>query len=261
MKPEPRPKVELDWQALIETALTMPGSVGNTYERFYPYSFGNQVLLMMQGVREPIATYDGWRKLGRQVLKGSKAKTIIRPVIIEKKDEAGDVESRAVRFKSVNAIFALSDTEGEELPPVELPTWSLDAALETLDIKQVPFRTLSGNSQGYSIGREFAVNPVAVRPMGTTFHELGHIVLKHTEAEQLAEYQTHRGMMEFQAEATSFLTMNELEQITEADATHSRGYIQHWLRRDRPDDTTIRQVFVATNTILKAGRVWVAEAA
>lgn len=248
----------LDWQALIETALTAPGSVGNVYSRFYPYSFTNQMLLMMQGVMEPVATYKRWQDLGRQVLKGSKAKQIIRPVILEQKDEAGDVESRSIRFKAVRCLFGLSETEGDELPPPpEPPDWSLDTALQTLDIKRVTFQHLDGNCQGYSTGREYAINPIAANPTRTTYHELGHIVLGHTESDELAEYQHHRGIKEFQAEATSFLTMNELELITPEDASHSRGYIQHWMRDERPPDTAIRQVFTATDKILRAGRATV----
>jgi hypothetical protein len=51
--------------------------------------------------------------------------------------------------------------------------------------------------------------------------------------ESLAEYETHRGIMEFQAEATAYLTMIELEQLDEATAMRSRGYIQDWLRDER----------------------------
>src|SRR6266567_831963 len=70
----------IDWGKIIETALTTPGNVGNTYNRFYEYSFLNQIYLRMQGVQEPVATYKRWQAIGRQVLKGSKAKEIIRPV-------------------------------------------------------------------------------------------------------------------------------------------------------------------------------------
>lgn len=244
----------LDWNQLIETALTVEGSVGNTYNRFYDYSFTNQMLLMMQGVCEPVATYKRWQDLGRQVLKGSKAKAIVRPVFIEKKDEAGEVTASIKRFKMVKCLFGVSETEGEELPPFEVPAWNMDQALTTLEVRQVPYSSLNGNSQGYSMGRDFAINPVAVNPLRTTFHELGHIVLGHTEGERRTEYATHRGLMEFQAEATAYLTTNELGVQTDEDRAHSRGYIQGWLRDERPPEASIREVFSATDRILKAGR-------
>lgn len=71
----------------------------------------------------------------------------------------------------------------------------------------------------------------------------------------LGEYSTHRGVFEFQAEATAYLSMKELDRLDEATATRSRGYIQDWLKGERPPDKAIRQVFAATDQILKAGRI------
>jgi hypothetical protein len=137
---------------------------------------------------------------------------------------------------------------------VQLPEWDVDAALAKLNITKVPFRKNDANIQGYARGREIALNPFAVHPGKTLMHELGHVVLGHTLPETITEYETHRGIMEFQAEATAHLTMNELGQLTDAMATHSRGYIQDWLNGERPPDKAIREVFRATDVILKAGR-------
>jgi hypothetical protein len=53
MKPDRSPeRRDLDWQAMIETALTALGRMGDTYNRFYNYSFMNQLLQLKQGVRE-----------------------------------------------------------------------------------------------------------------------------------------------------------------------------------------------------------------
>ena len=72
----------IDWRATLTEALNAPGSLGNTYTRFYNYSFLNQIRLMMQGTREPVATYNRWIELGRQVRKGSKAKVVLAPVLV-----------------------------------------------------------------------------------------------------------------------------------------------------------------------------------
>src|SRR5580765_1291337 len=101
----------IDWPTLIETALNTPGSVGNVYNRFYEYSFLNQMFLRMQGVNEPVATYKRWQTLGRQVLRGSKAHAIIRPIVIEKKNEQGETEDKMLRFKPVNCLFTVSQTD------------------------------------------------------------------------------------------------------------------------------------------------------
>jgi len=255
MKPERSPeRRDLDWQALIETALTAPGNLGDTYSRFHQYSFMNQLLLLMQSVEGPVATYQRWKSIGRQVLKGSRAAEIVRPITIAKKNDDGEVESSFTRFKFVKCIFGYNQTEGEELPPAETPGWDLDTALRELEIKRAPFRELNGNVQGFSWGRNIAVNPVATDPLGTTYHELGHVVLGHTGPDKAAQYATHRGIYEFQAEATSYLTMHELGVMGEEQASESRAYIQGWIRDERPSDTAVRQVFGATDAILRAGR-------
>jgi hypothetical protein len=245
---------EIDWAKIIETALTAPGNVGNVYNRFYSYSFLNQMYLRMQGVYEPVATMKRWNALGRTVLAGSKAKEIIVPIFARKPKEDEDEEALLIGFKGVRRIFTLSQTEGIELPPVVFPEWDIDTALAQLGISRMPFRKNDGNIQGYARGSEIALNPFAAHPNKTLMHELGHIVLGHTTPEALAEYEQHRGVMEFQAEATAHLTMNELGQLTDEMATHSRGYIQGWLEGGRPPDKAIREVFRATDLILKAGR-------
>ncbi len=255
----PQEQRTIDWSEVIETALTAPGNMGNTYDRFYNYSYLNQIYLRIQGIQEPVATLKRWNAIGRTVLKGSKAKEIIRPLIVEQKQEDDTVESRLIGFKVVRCIFTLSDTEGAELPTSQLPEWYANNALQQLHIRQVTFNELNPNIQGYSRGKDVAINPVAVNPTKTLIHEIAHIVLGHTVPEAFKEYVTHRGLKEFEAEATAYLTMNELGQLDEQTATVSRGYIQNWLDSQRPPDHSIRRVFSATNVILKAGRIIVNE--
>lgn len=253
-KPTTTHAKEFEWQRLIEVAVSVPGHLGEVYNRFYSYSFLNQVYLLSQGLREPVATYKRWQTLGRQVLRGSKAYAIVRPIVVEQPNDDSNNPDKVVRFKRVNCLFGVSQTEGDDLPSVELPGWRLDQAIDALDVRQVPYQLLNGNVQGYSAGREYAVNPVAANPLHTALHELGHIVLGHTLPEARADYVLHRGSKEFQAEATAHLVLNELGQLTDETASHSRGYIQNWLHDERPADAEIRQVFTATDTILKAGR-------
>jgi antirestriction protein ArdC len=247
---------ELDWAALIEVALSLPGSVGDTYNRFYDYSFMNQLLLMLQGVTEPVATYNKWLELGRQVRKGERAYVINRPIVVKRKQDEGSEEPTQTyrRFKLVKCLFTVSQTDGESLPEVQAKGWDLTTALKALDVKQVPYASIDGNVQGYSRAREYALNPTCVDPTHTTFHELAHIVLGHTTDAGIADYMRHRGQMEFQAEAVAYLVMNEVGQLSERAASHSRGYIQSWVRDERPDERTIRAIFTATDSILKAGR-------
>lgn len=242
-----------EWNTLLETALNVEGSLGNTYNRFYNYSFMNQIHLMLQGLTEPVATYKVWQSLNRQVKKGSKAKYIIKPVFYKSDKEAEEYELKG--FRPVNCIFSYSDTDGEELPPVELEKWHILTACENLNIKEVTYRSIDGNTAGYSTGREYAINPVAKYPLKTTMHELAHIVLGHTTEESHAEYKTHRGIKEFEAETTALLLMKELEAHPKLwNESESRAYIQGWLKKQKPEEKSIKRIFKAVNDILTAGK-------
>ncbi|MFJ6416490.1 ArdC-like ssDNA-binding domain-containing protein [Paeniglutamicibacter sp. NPDC091659] len=247
--------VNIEWQKLLEEALTLEPGEMTSYNRFYNYSMLNQLLLHSQGVREPVATYAKWQELGRQVQKGSKAKAILRPIFYKGTNDQGEEEQKVKGFKMVNCLFTVSETEGEELPEYEPPTWNKERALGALAIVQVDFEQINGNVAGYSYERNVAVSPVAKYPFKTLLHEIGHVTLGHTSEQGLEDYREHRGIKEFQAESTAYLTMNELQATDQFDAAESRGYIQGWLRNGRPDDAAIRQVFTATDKILKAGRL------
>jgi hypothetical protein len=250
---------EIDWAKVMETALTMPGDVGNIYNRFHTYSKHNQVHFWEQGIREPVAKMKLWNALGRMVIPGSKAYEVYVPIFAKKDKNDPDAEPVYLRSIPVRRVFTYSQTAGTELPPVEIPEWDTELALATLGVARVQFRRNDANLQGYAKGKEIAINPFAVHPNKTLMHELGHVVLGHTTPEMIEQYEQHRGIFEFQAEATAHLTMNELSQLTDEMATHSRGYIQGWLKGERPPDKAIHEVFTATDRILKAGRIAVGE--
>jgi hypothetical protein len=252
----------LDWPKILATALTSPGNLGDTYSRFHDYSLANIMLFRMQGLFEPVASYTTWKRLGRQVVRGSRAKDVIVPVLVNEpavEDEAIDEKrervARLIGFKVVPAVFGLSDTIGPKISPQPTPGWELERALEQLGIREAPFDMPDGNMQGYSRGLEFAINPIAVNRTKTVFHELGHIVLGHTLPARHEQYATHRGIIEFQAEAVAYLAMNEVGQLDERTSALSRGYIQHWLQDEKPSDQAIQHVFRAADAILRAGRV------
>ena len=235
---------QIDWNKAIETALNVKGNLGNTYNRFYNYSYTNQILLLMQGVNEPVATYKKWLELKRQVAKHSKGKYIIKPVFYKNDEE----EQELAGFRLIKCLFGLSDTTGEELPPVEIKEFNLDKALKDLKIEQIKFNKLNGNIQGYSKNNQFAINPMAVNPTKTTFHELAHVVLGHTKGVN----SDHKGLKEFQAEITAYLILKELNIPFKEEV--SRAYIQDWLDGKKPDEKAIKDVFRAVSKILTAGR-------
>lgn len=246
---------KLDWRALLQDALDTPGDTMGNFSRFHQYSFLNTLLLYQQGARGPIASYQRWKGLGRQVMRGEKGMTIIRPINVKTRelDEHGEPK-RILKFKPVNGAFQYSQTQGDEIPMPEVPEWDVDRALEKLDIKRVPFDIIEGNVHGYSFKRNVALNPVAPNPLGTIAHEVGHILCGHTTDENIAQYQTHRGTYEFEAEGTAYLAMKELGQLSITEASQSRGYLQSWMQTEQPSERSIRQVFMATDKLLRAGR-------
>ena len=258
-------ETRVDWPGLMQEALTAPGNLGNTYSRFHNYSITNELLFMMQGIHEPVASASRWKQLGREVTNWKQRKEVIVPQFAkepappppedEPLEEKRERVARLIGFKVVRAVFPLSATDGPERKPAPIPGWDLQTALGKLAVKEVPFDSTDGNLQGFSHGLEFAINPIAVNPNKTRFHELAHILLGHTLPHHFEEYQAHRGVMEFQAEGTAYLVMNELELMDEETASHSRGYIRHWLGEEQPPDQAIRQVFTAADRILRARRV------
>jgi hypothetical protein len=254
---------KLDWQKLLDEALTAPGNLGNVYSRFHDYSITNMMLFMMQGIREPVASASRWKQLGRPVTDWKARKEVIVPVFAKEPpppedepiEEKRERVARLIGFKAVRAVFPLSATDGPMLEPQLTPGWDLQTALTKLGVREVPFHQIDGNMQGWSKGLEMGINPVAVNRNKTVMHELGHIVLGHTLPEHHAEYVLHRGVSEFQAEAAAYLVMNELELLDDETAGHSRGYIRHWLGEEQPPDKAIQQVFRAADAILRAGRI------
>lgn len=249
---------KVDLAHILDDALELPGTIAPYYSYFHPYSFTNMVYLYQQGAREIVGTYRAWQTVGRHVVRGSKAYEIIRPIIVEQPipdDPDGETEPALIGFKPVRCIFTLSQTDGEALAPKETPGWHLTHALGNLGIRQVEFRSLDGNLQGYSRGAEIAVSPIAANPLKTTIHEMGHLVLGHTLPHHFEEYQTHRGVMEFQAEGVAYLVLNELGAMDEQAAQQSRGYIWHWLRSEQPPEQAVRQVLTAADRVLRAGRL------
>lgn len=275
----------IDWQATLVEALNAPGSLGKTYNRFYNYSFLNQIRLMMQGVFEPVATYRVWQGLGRQVVKGSKAKAVLAPILVnrEAKDANGVPAIGAdgkpmkrqvlIGFRDSNTVFGYSDTTGDDLPDTQVPDWDEATALEELNVLRVKFADIDGNTQGYSFvdkkngQRKLAINPVAQFPTHVLMHELAHLVLGHCK-DMVDGKPCDRGTLEFEAEATAYLLLKELE-VTEDgwDASESRAYIQSWLNmsdgtavEQEPNedakavDKHVSRIFSAVQKIIAAGR-------
>lgn len=260
MRREPTPQLEKPTdEALFETLLTLPGSTGETYNRFHRYSQRNIGFLALQGCApEPVATYNRWKELGRQVRRGEKAYSILRPIQLRIPGEevAGikvEEDRQIRRFKVVRALFSYGQTEGDELPPYEPQEWSRDRALGALGINLVNFEQYDGNIGGYAYGRNVAINPMAPYPLRTLLHEMSHVEHGHTTPDEHEAYKSHRGPREFEAEASAFLTLNELGALDDETARVSRGYCQGWMQDQQPTEQTFKKILNVSTRVLTAG--------
>lgn len=110
-----------DWKQLLEDALNLPGKLSTAYSMFHRYSLANRLWAIAQLMKRglpiaPIASYNRWKQLGRQVKRGEKALSLFVPRLYRKKDESGeatDSKDRLVGFMVKHHWFSLDQTEGE----------------------------------------------------------------------------------------------------------------------------------------------------
>jgi hypothetical protein len=272
--PPPSPA---DWPALLIDAVNTPGVISEAYRRFWHYSTSNQLLAWFQCLQRnlqlgPLNTFLGWKACGRSVKKGEKALTLCMPVTMKRRSlasgrsendvaddrsTAGDDAERPATTMTLFTFkphwFVICQTEGADYVPTSVPAWDEATALRTLMIDRIPFTHPDGNCQGFAVDRQVAVSPIAFLPHRTLFHELGHVVLGHTqELHRLddAEESTPRCLREVEAEAVALICC---ESLALSGIEFSRGYLQHWLGTEKIPEKSAQKIFKAADRILKAG--------
>jgi hypothetical protein len=268
----------------LADAVNQPGIISTAYSRFWNYSVGNQILAMIQCMERgiepgPINTFKGWIEIGRRVKKGEKAISLCMPVKIKRKLQQtisepsehnlsnradsqssdgknslaeGEKPSLRTVFTYKSHWFVLSQTEGADCIPTEMPDWSEACALQRLRIERVAFQHPNGNCQGYALSGSIAVSPIAALPHKTLFHELAHVVLGHTaETGTLDDHDlTPRNLREVEAECVALICC---ESLGLAGIPECRGYVQNWLGKEVIPERSAQRIFKAADAILKAG--------
>lgn len=249
---------ENKWSDLLKAAVSEPGLILKAYSNFHTYSLGNQIAAIVQCCQRklevgPINTYVGWQKLNRQVKKGEKAIRLCMPLTRKVKEkESSEDQTVITNFVWKPNWFVLSQTNGEPVAMLEVPTWNKERALAVLGIQEVPFVETNGNVQGYARKREVAISPLAAMPHKTLLHELAHIELSHTLESDFSDSEiTPRNLREVEAEAVALLLCESLEL---PGSEFCRGYIQNWLQGDVIPEKSAMKIFGAADRILKAGK-------
>jgi hypothetical protein len=181
---------QLQFRDLLKRAVSEPGTISAAYTAFHDYSIGNQLAALFQCTLRkipvgPISTLKNWKSKGRYVKRGEKAIWLCMPITGKKtvKDEITGEESadHYTFFVWKPRWFVLAQREGQEYKPdAIINAWNRAKALEGLNIEERPFEMIDGNCQGYSQHRAIAINPLAVNPIKTTIHEMGHVLCGHT---------------------------------------------------------------------------------
>ena len=247
----------INYNDLLNEAINNPGEIAACYSYFHKYSIFNQTLLYCQGCKSPVATYKQWQDLGRNVIKGSKAKEICRPFFKKEYNEKGEKIDIFAGFTFVKAMFTLEETEGEEYKneEVKFPTLNKDNLLNALGIEQIPFEDVNGNKQGYAYTglKQIAINPLATYPQKTLLHEIAHCLLHGETSETFnSELCLSQNIKEVEAETTAYIIGVFLNILSDDEKIASRGYIQHWAQLNPIEDKTAKRIFGAVDKIYKA---------
>jgi len=56
-------QARIEWGALLDEALTAPGSLTGVYDCFHDTASPTMLLFRMQGIHEPVASFSGWKSL------------------------------------------------------------------------------------------------------------------------------------------------------------------------------------------------------
>ena len=226
-----------DWRALLE-GLARLG-------KFSPlrYSFANQVLLVAQGADlRGVGGFDAWKRAGRSVRKGAKARVVLAPVTFkvsrEDRETGETIEVLGRMFRTIS-VFDYSQTEGVELKAPELPR--VDApeafensietlravalALEGSPVSAITFveSSLNGANGWYDrLSREIVVvtgSRSRADIFRTLVHETAHAIL-HGNADH-----HERPVKEVEAESTAFVVAHALGLET---GCYSFPYVAIW---------------------------------
>lgn len=229
-----------DWLKFIETTATIgPASTRR-------FSFMNQIWLMIQGSSGHTATYNGWRKLGRTVVKGAKAVTVLKPVMVPEKgsdgkpvlNADGKAVMRLVGFQSLNQ-FRVEDTvdlaTGEKgytppPPPVDV-THDFEAWKHLLPVFEEQFKvsitfvddTGNGTNGFFRFSDRAIVVKTGGRSSGAVFRTLCH-ELAHSELHPDASHD-ERSVREMEAESVAAVVCRAMGMPTDG---YSFNYVAVW---------------------------------
>ena len=202
--------------------------------KFHRYSWHNTMLIAMQRPEaSQVAGYRAWQKLGRQVCKGERGITIFAPCPWKRETDDGETE-QGIFFRAVH-VFDVGQTDGPELPTVDVPDVESTADALLADLVRVAdgrgirvtFGPLSGGLFGVSKGGSVDVDNT--HPTGqqakTLAHELAHEALHKSKEQRDTMPEKTRTVAELEAESVAYVVCTHFGLDVEVRASR---YIALW---------------------------------
>lgn len=246
-------KYNVEAVELINKFLSEPGIISKCYSTFTNYSIMNGLALMYQ-IRGrglalgPCASFAKWKAQGGKVKKGEKALWVNVPCkvkITDKKVNEEEDDKVITCFYWKPCVFTLAQVDIDMKPEPVQTKWDKDKMLKELNICEIPFEMVNGNTQGYSCEKGVAINPLGMHKTRTLVHEVAHYLLHISK-----KCKTEHAIKEVEAELTSALVGYALG-LDGAD--EARGYVQHYLGSNKLTNKSALRVLACANKILKAG--------
>ena len=158
--------------------------------RFHAYSYNNALLILSQRPSATrVASYQTWRTLERQVVRGEPGIKILYPMLKRLvDDDTGELHEQLVGF-GIGHVWDVSQTVGKPLPTRSLPELDSRAGLgllrnlyevaqqESLVVTNVPAWQLETSLAGFyrRASRQIVIREAAPSQMTVTLaHELAH---------------------------------------------------------------------------------------
>lgn len=226
--------------------------------RFHNYSFNNIFLIKAQrSDATRVAGYKKWQSLKRQVKKGEKGIVIFVPIRRTVEDEDGNQITIVKNFGTA-VVFDISQTEGEDLPTVDLPVADLTTNSEAgialadklttfLAQEQVSFAIENTKpAHGYYAPgkKHIAIDEdlTGDQFVKTLTHEVVHYVADHRGL-------TSREDGETVAEGAAFVVLNHFG-IDSSDYTF--GYVAGWAQDKEVLTRNLTAIQKSAQTVIAA---------
>jgi len=221
------------------------------FSKFHNYSFYNRILIYIQRPDATrVASYKTWQSKFRQVNKGSKAITVLAPIISKTNKDGEDDDnitssSDVKGFRAVN-VFDISDTtpmDSRGEVPDTPKWWSDNTPSETAEELFTAVSELAkdmginvqqddakGGEKGFSSGNHINISSSVsgVGKLSTMIHELAH-ELMHWKKSSIyyidnGEGNEKRALQELQAESVSYVVLKHYD----IPVTHHATYLVLW---------------------------------